>query len=79
MELQFPQSLSTRIQANKKLITKDQTGMKQKKEPFVGPGNLAQCRDACGKCNMCRFRKDAQKVLDDFAAKCAKRQVFDED
>ena len=81
MELQFPESLKTRIAANRKLIKKDKDpmGMSTHKEAFKASGNLMECRDSCGKCNICRFRKDAQAVLDNFAKMSSKRKVFDED
>ena len=74
MELQFPETLKTRMSANKKLIKQDKGHQdKPKRGDFVCPGSLMECNSGCGRCNICLFKKKAQEVLDQFAIKSKNR------
>jgi hypothetical protein len=69
MELQFPQSAKTRMAVNSKLIKQDKSTYQRHQKNFRYSGNLMECRDGCGRCNICLFKKQANEVLAEFKKK----------
>ena len=71
MELQFPQTLSMRIAANKAMGSKDPSAAPAKR--WVHGGDLHDCGGCGTHCNMCSYKKLAQETVDSMAAKLAKK------
>ena len=54
MELQFPETLSVRLQSNQKIVKAETSANKGKKQDFKWAGTLWECNGHCGhRCNMC--------------------------